>query len=160
MLLLHNAGQFLGMSPPPPAGRRCGQTSPATAGTGNRFPSGQSRPVSLTVSVQPAGTTTSPGETATRSSSSGPNTSLSSRTADTGGWSRLQTPPTPTVIFPAMKTVWRRESSPRPVPVRTWPQVSWHLIITDSNNTACFPRKQEVSRWKQGLQVVEWKEPN
>ena len=46
MLLLHNAGQFLGMSPPPPAGRRCGQTSPATAGTGNRFPSGQSRPVS------------------------------------------------------------------------------------------------------------------
>ena len=33
-------------------------------------------------------------------------------------------------------------------------------LTTTTTNTACFPRKQEVSRWKPGLQVVEWKDSN
>ena len=49
MLVLHNAGHFPAMSPPPPTGRRCGQTCPATPGPGNRLASHQSRPVLLTL---------------------------------------------------------------------------------------------------------------
>ena len=91
------------------------------------------RPSDLTnCPVQPAGTTTSPGETATRSSSWGPNMSLSWETADTGeeilAHTRHQQ-----LVFPAMKTVWRRESSLKPAPERTSHQVSRHLRNTDSS---------------------------
>ena len=51
MLVLHNEGQFLGMSPAPPPGSRCGPTCPpsASAGTRHRFWSPQSCAVCLTL---------------------------------------------------------------------------------------------------------------
>ena len=168
MLLLHNAGQFLAMSPPPPTGRRCGPTCPATAtataGTSIRFYSPQSLP-----SLWP-NCLSCPACRYNNKPWGDCDPLLLLRTKHVtlvrdsryrwGGPGSHQTPDINNLSFQP----WRLSGDERVLSNlhQRGPHTRYQgiLEIQIAANTASFPRKQEVSRWKQGLQIAEWKNSN